>query len=247
MSTTTVPPEPLDRVDAADAAVAQPDPNPATPAASAAEPATADAPVPSSEGERMFPISYVKELRDEAAKNRRELQQAITDSEAAARQAAEDAASAVREELAQSLGKALGLVGDEVPPDPQVLLEQASVKAQEAQQLSEKHANDARQAKVELALYRAADAAGADASALLDSRSFLSDVAELDPTAKDFAAQVIAAIEKAIEANPRMKRAAAPLSRSGGDLSAGPAGANPITDDTSVDALRKARKDRRGR
>lgn len=64
---------------------------------------------------------------------------------------------------------------------------------------------DARQRAVELAVYRSAGKAGADADALLDSRAFQKAVADLDPGADDFADKVTAAIGTVLEANPRYK------------------------------------------
>lgn len=100
-------------------------------------------------------------------------------------QAAEDA----RNELAQTIGKALGLVADE-PLDPAKLTE--SLTTSQA---------DAKQARVELAVFRNAATAGGDPAALLDSSSFLASLAAVDPS--DSAA-VTAAIQSAITANPRL-------------------------------------------
>lgn len=106
-------------------------------------------------------------------------------------QAAEDA----RKELAQTIGKALGLVEDE-PIDPAKLTE--SLTAAQA---------DARRAQVELAVFRSATAANGDPAALLDSSSFLASLDGIDPT--DTAA-VTAAIEAAVAANPRLGAATDP-------------------------------------
>jgi hypothetical protein len=100
------------------------------------------------------------------------------------------AAEEARAELAQQIGKALGLVTDDTPPDPDQL----------AQQLAAEQAK-ARQTAVELAVFRTAPAAGADPDALLDSRTFAESVAQLDPT--DTAA-IKTAIEAAVAANPRL-------------------------------------------
>lgn len=101
-------------------------------------------------------------------------------------QAAEEARTA----MAQEIGKALGLVkGDEVA-DPVKLTEQLTTAGAET-----------RQAKVELAVFRAAQATDADPSALLDSRTFLAKLADVDPS--DMAA-VTAAITEAVAANPRL-------------------------------------------
>lgn len=100
-------------------------------------------------------------------------------------QAAEEA----RKELAQTIGKALGLVEDE-QIDPAALTEQLT-----------KSQTDAKQARVELAVYRSATDAGGDPAALLDSTSFLASLDGIDPS--DSAA-VAEAIKKAVEANPRL-------------------------------------------
>lgn len=101
------------------------------------------------------------------------------------------AAEEARKELTQEFGKALGLIPDD-SADPVKLLEQAN--ASQA---------DARRAQVELAVYRAADAAGGDPSALLDSRAFLDTLADADP---NNAEAITAAITTAVAANPRLAR-----------------------------------------
>ncbi|RLK13320.1 hypothetical protein DER29_4338 [Micromonospora sp. M71_S20] len=62
----------------------------------------------------------------------------------------------------------------------------------------------ARDTAVELAVYKRAGKAGADPDAVLDSRGFLSSVAELDPDAADFGDKVTAAIKTAVKANPKL-------------------------------------------
>ena len=89
------------------------------------------------------------------------------------------------------IAKALGLKTDDTPPDPAKLTEQLTTEQAKA-----------RDAQVQLAVYRNASAGNADPDALLDSASFLRTVAEIDPT--DSAA-VTAAIKAAVEANPRYK------------------------------------------
>lgn len=74
----------------------------------------------------------------------------------------------------------------------------------------------ARDSAVHLAVYRTAGKHQADPDALLDSRSFLTAVAELDPSAADFAAKVETAVKDAVKTNPKLKAQAA-VSRSGGD------------------------------
>ena len=99
-------------------------------------------------------------------------------------QAAEEA----RNELAQTIGKALGIVKDDTPVDPAVLTQQ--VEQSNAMAL---------QARIENATMRAAIANSANPLALLDSVSFLKEVAALDPNDSDGYA---AAVRKAVETNP---------------------------------------------
>lgn len=125
----------------------------------------------------------------------------------AKQQAADDA----RADLAQQIGKALGLVKDDAPADP----------AQLTQQLAAEQAK-ARQTAVELAVYRTAPAAGANPDALLDSRAFADAVATLDPTDTD---AITAAVKAAITANPRLAGQQAPAgpARGGAEFNGPPA------------------------
>lgn len=128
------------------------------------------------------PAAKITRLEAEVAAARKEAGKARIN-------AKQTAADEARAELAQQIGKALGLVPEDVV-DPVKLTEQ--VNASQAQ---------AKQANVELAVFRAADAANGDASALLDSRTFLAKVADLDPTNSD---ALVAAIAEAVAENPRL-------------------------------------------
>lgn len=116
------------------------------------------------------------------------------------------AAEEARSALAQQIGKALGFVADDTPVDPQKLT--ADLTAAQT---------SAKQATLELAVYKAASAVKADASALLDSRSFLEQVSTIDPT--DSAA-LAAAITAATTSNPRLK-ASQVAAVGGADLTGG--------------------------
>ncbi|MFE6683935.1 hypothetical protein [Streptomyces sp. NPDC057729] len=118
----------------------------------------------------------------------------------AKQQAADDA----RAQLAQEIGKALGIVPGDTPPDP----------AQLTQQLTESQ-QQARQTAVELAVYRTARDAGGDPDALLDSRSFATSLADIDPTDTD---AVAAAVKAAVTANPKLGTAPAGPPRGGADF-----------------------------
>lgn len=122
----------------------------------------------------------IKRLRSENAKDRT----------SAKAQAAEEA----KKEYAQTIAKALGLVPDDAN-DPAKLTESLTTSQAEA-----------KQARVELAVFRNAATAGGDPAALLDSSSFLASLAAIDPT--DSAA-ITAAIQAAVTANPRLGAAPA--------------------------------------
>ncbi|MFI1371340.1 hypothetical protein ACH4UY_04920 [Streptomyces longwoodensis] len=151
----------------------------------------------------------VKRLEKELAEARRDAGKARTD---AKKQAADDAVK----ELTQQLGKALGFVKDDTPPDPKAL---AEAIAQKDTTISEKDA--ALRAKdVELAVWARADKLGARAGALLDSRSFVAQLADLDPSDKGFRTALDTAIKDAVKEN-RAFAAASTAGKSGGDLSGG--------------------------
>lgn len=101
-----------------------------------------------------------------------------------------------------AIAKALGLKSDDTPPDPAKLTEQ--VQAEQAK---------ARQAAVQLAVYRNAGEHQANPDALLDSASFLASLAEIDPSD---AAAVGGAIKAAVEKNAALKSTPATPSFQGG-------------------------------
>lgn len=68
----------------------------------------------------------------------------------------------------------------------------------------------------ELVLYRSAAELGVDPGAVADSRSFERALAELDPTAADFADKVKAAASRSAEANPRLQASTGPSASSTG-------------------------------
>jgi len=166
-----------------------------------------------------------KAAQAEIERLRRENGAARTNAKA---QAAEEA----RTELAQTIGKALGLVKDE-PIDPATLT--ASLTTSQA---------EAKQARVELAVFRNASTAGADPSALLDSATFLKSVESLDP---NDGAAITAAIQSSIAANPRL--AAAPGTKAPapnpaqGASAAGPGGVSQLTREDVERLAREGRHD----
>lgn len=127
------------------------------------------------------------------------------------RQAAEKAAQTQLDALA----KAMGLKSDDDP-------------AEIAKKLAEEQKRS-KDAVVELAVLKACidPKVGANSVAILDSRSFLSKVADLDHTSDTFQADVAKAVSAAVAANPLLKNGTAKGSKSGADFSAGASSAPP--------------------
>lgn len=160
----------------------------------------------------------LRAARDEAYQNRvkaREQQQA-------AEKAAQEKA-----DLIQTLGKALGLVKDDDGegdgPDADAL----------AKQVAQSQAQAAEAAR-ELAVYKAASAHGADPAKLLDSRSFLASIAEVDHTDSK---ALGAAIKTAVQGNSSFALARA-AGASTADTASGPGGGStPKAEVSLADAL----------
>lgn len=129
------------------------------------------------------------------------LEQSVKDANAEAakhRVKGKTAADEAQAELAQRIGKALGLVQDE-----QATPEQLTQQVTDATTAREQAEGAAKAAQVELAVFRAADAAGADAQSLLDSRSFTDSLADVDSTDSE---AIAAAIKAAVTNNPRLRK-----------------------------------------
>ncbi|XXZ49904.1 hypothetical protein AAGT00_16535 [Streptomyces cavourensis] len=146
-------------------------------------------------------------------------EQQLADATARAEQAA-----AERDELRAALDavtRALNPNGGEAEQDPAAL---AAAVAERDRLLSENGAA-LRSARVELAVARVAADQGARGDRLLNSRSFLDSVAELDPADKGFGDALTAAITAAVEADPELYRATlAGPPRGGGEFNGPPAG-----------------------
>lgn len=127
----------------------------------------------------------IRDLRKEAGDNR----------------VGKTAAEEQQQKILKAVAKAAGLKVDdeEDTPDAAKLTEQLTTTQQQA-----------RDAAVELAVFKAAGPAGADPIGLTDSRTFMTKVGKLDPTADDFAAKVKAEIETATKDNPKLKAGRAP-------------------------------------
>lgn len=150
---------------------------PAAPPAVPAEPSTPPAADDTPWADPVKAQAEIERLRSENAKAR-------TNAKATA---AEEA----RKALAGEIAKILDPNSSDTPPDPAQLTQQLTTTAAEA-----------KQAKLELAVFRAAADSGANASALLDSRSFLAAVDSLDATDT---AGITTAIQAAVQKDPRLK------------------------------------------
>jgi len=196
----------------------QPDPQPGQESAPAA---------PAPESIDSLPEWAQKEIRD----TRREAQGLRQTREAAIAKAKQEAAQEAAAEVAQTIGKALGLIKDEdTPPDPEALVAQAQADREAA-------AQQARLARLEASVLRSAPSLPVG-DALLDSRAFMEQVAAIDPTAEDYAAQVADAVKNAIEANPTryaVAPAAAPANTGGSPMTGTPPAAGDSVDDFRKD------------
>jgi hypothetical protein len=190
---------------------------------------------------KSYDEAYVKKLRDEAANAR-------VKGKEAAEQAAQEAAEKATRELSEQIGRALGLIKDDVAPDPAELLKQAQDR--EAQLAAERDsvANELRALRIEKALTAAADKFDGDKEILAPYLAGTGALTKLDPAADDFASQVEAIISAAVESNPKLKKTADRVSapRSGGDLSNGNAAPKPNAP-KSVEDLIRERHERRQR
>ncbi|GII84590.1 hypothetical protein Ssi03_25800 [Sphaerisporangium siamense] len=121
--------------------------------------------------------------------------------------AKQQAANEARQDLAQQIGKIVGLVkGDDAPADPAKLAQQIGDLSGENRSL-----------RTELAVFKAAAKVGADAAKLTDSRSFLAQLDKLDPSADGFDAKLRELMKKTVEDNPIYRADAAPAPRGGAE------------------------------
>ena len=143
--------------------------------------------------------------------------------------AVEKAVKEATEKQQYELAKSLGLVKDDdkTPPDPAKLQTQVET-------LQSKYADKA----AEAAIYRGASKHSANAERLRDSRSFLSSLKGLDPTADDYDSQVAKAIKKAVDDDPHFRASQAPA-RNSSDFSGS---TEKPKDKNSIEAQREARR-----
>ncbi|HEY9409334.1 MAG TPA: hypothetical protein VIQ30_22625 [Pseudonocardia sp.] len=149
-------------------------------------------------------------VEDLPAWAQRALADARSDAGKARTTAKQQAAEEARQQMAQEIGKALGLVKGDDKPDP------AKLAADLAEQQTA-----ARQASVELAVFKSAVPAGADPAALLDSRDFLAKIAKLDPSTDGFDKALTAAVTAAVKENPQKFKATQAAAASGAEFTGG--------------------------
>lgn len=152
----------------------------------------------------------VDSLPDPVAKMIRDLR---TENAATRTNAKETAAAEARDQLLRELG----LVKDNEPADPAALSAAIGEKDTRIGELE----TQGRMQAIELAAYKTAAKHDANPAALLDSRSFLTSVEGLDPTADDFTQKLDDAIKAAVEANQQLRAGQAPR-RGGGEFNGGP-------------------------
>lgn len=170
-----------------------PVPTPAPTPAPQADPSPVDPPKdlrPEPQGQKVDDLpdwaqGLIRDLRKESGDRRTQATQA----------------EQARADLLDGIAKALGIKSDDAPPDPKVLQQTLTEREARVSSLEE----DVRTRDVELAAWRIAATQGANAAALLDSRSFLREVSGLDPAASDFSARVEQAVKTAVTANPSLR------------------------------------------
>lgn len=196
--------------DASGTPAGEPATQPATPAPAAAAEPPKPGPPPAAKADGDDSAATIARLEKELKDARGEAAKSRTDAKA---KAADDAVK----DLTQKLGKALGLLAEDTPPDPAKLAEQIGTQTTRIGELE----SELRQRDVELAVHSAAEKHGAKVSALLDSRAFSKTIAGLDPTSKSFPNDLDAAIKQAVDSNPSF-RTAPQAGRSGADITGGP-------------------------
>lgn len=194
---------------------------PVTPVVTPIAPAVTPAPAASAETPEQTIARLTTELtaaRGEAGKTRVNAKQAAADE--------------ARTELAQQIGKALGLVKDDTPVDPAKLTADLAAVGTENATL-----------KTQNAALLAAVTLGANPVALLDSNSFLKSLEGLAPTDSE---KITAAINAAITSNPALKTtapAAPVVPKSGPEITGGPGGpSKPTTLEDAIAAKLAAAK-----
>jgi hypothetical protein len=183
---------------------------------------------------KTYDENYVKKLRDENAKYRTRLRDDV-------KKARDEAAQEARDAFARDLLGGMGLLEDENEVDPTEAINLANSRAEEA-------AERLRNYEIKDALRSAAEKHGGDMSLLYPHLLGTDVLLDLNPDDDDFADQVSAVVESAIEKHPKLKVAtkspAAPV-RSGGDLSGGNNDPKKGGEPESIEAIRARRSEAR--
>lgn len=151
-----------------------------------------------------------------------------------------EAVANAQTDLAQKIGKSLGLVAEDSPASAEELTasirEKDDTIASQATQIQELTATNA--------VLRFAGDLNADVNELTDSSSFQRKLAAVDTSASDYDSQVEALIKDAVDKNPRFRKTQV-ASRSGGATP--PSGGTPTGDPDDIEALRKKRLEERSK
>ncbi|NRQ31286.1 hypothetical protein HII36_05465 [Nonomuraea sp. NN258] len=190
----------------------------------------------------------IKDARKEAGDYRTRLADAQKSADEATKQqgpSQEEITNQVKSDFAQQIAKALGLAAEETPPSPEQVIETLTAERDTTAAERDKERERHRRALIELAVHRASQKVGADPDALLDSRSFLKAVRDMDPDADNFSTSLAETIQTAVENNPKFKAAsqAGPPARSGGEFTGGP-GERAPSSEPSIDEFRALRRKR---
>ncbi|MEV4091445.1 hypothetical protein [Streptosporangium saharense] len=184
------------------------------------------------------------------AELRRARMEAIQARKAAGNQAqqgpsSEELVAQAQKDMARRIGTALGVIAEEETAlDPQQMIERLTRERDAAAKDRDAEKDRHRRALIELAVHRAGTKLGADPDALLDSRSFLRNVRDLDPDGEAFTATLTEAVQKAVEDNPKFKAAGAsgPPAKSGGEFTGGPGGRASDPEQMTTDDFRAWRR-----
>lgn len=151
-----------------------------------------------------------------------------------------EAVANAQTDLAQKIGKSLGLVADDQPASAEELT--ASIR--EKDDMIATQATTIQELTATNAVLRFAGEHNADVDELTDSTSFQRKLVALDTSASDYDSQVEALIKDAVEKNARFRKTQV-ASRSGGDTP--PSGGLPSGDPDDIEALRKKRLEERSK
>jgi hypothetical protein len=138
------------------------------------------------------PEGKVEDLPDWA---QRIIRDTRADAGKARNDAKKQAADEARQELAQNIGKAIGLIKDDdkTKVDPTEL----------ARQLTDAR-GETRETKAELVVWRNQSDLKVDAKALTDSKAFSNAIKDFDPSSETFEADVKKAAQAALKQNPKL-------------------------------------------